>query len=168
MVSVPLPGSKKGETGLRKVTELGVFGITAFSSVWAYGWMWICLSFWTPNRVTLTEAIITFIQFPILVAVSYGQDTNWGCCSKRGGEQKHNERYDLMSVIKSSKDTEEADVIKNLKSTLPPPKRSYMVYRVNAMRAASGKKKVIHDEATEGDEMDKDVAGDTMGEVELQ
>jgi solute carrier family 8 (sodium/calcium exchanger) len=68
-----------GET--RKIADMKVFGITAFSSVFAYLWLLIILMAWTPNVVTLEEAIITFLFFPLLVILAFMADK--GVFSKR-------------------------------------------------------------------------------------
>jgi len=151
MVSVPVPGAPgadKDESGIRRVKELGVFAITAFSSVFAYMWLYFCLAIWTPDQVTLTEALITFAFFPVLVGVAYGQDTKWKCCGNKSTGP--NERIKLINAIHDNPDAKDSDIIHKL----PPPKRSYMVYRVNAMRHINGKKPVInetHANGTEGD-----------------
>jgi len=69
-----------GET--RKVDEMGVFACTATFSILAYVWMVFCLSIWTPNEVTLEEALITLGFFPLLVLLAYVLDRHWcPCCN---------------------------------------------------------------------------------------
>jgi len=72
----------KGET--RKIKELGVFTCTAFFSVFAYIWLLIVLQWNTENVVDMGEALLTLVQFPLLVLLAWGQDTGW-CKKKRGG-----------------------------------------------------------------------------------
>ena len=59
---------------LKKIDDLGVFAITALSSLWAYVWLYICLKIWTPDEITLWEAIITFSFFIVLLVASYAAD----------------------------------------------------------------------------------------------
>ena len=63
------------ETGVHKdykiVEQLGVFSITAFSSIFAYVWLWICL---LDMQVSPAEAWLTFAFFPILVICAYAAD----------------------------------------------------------------------------------------------
>jgi len=56
---------------VKKVLDLGVFGVTSTFSLVAYGWMlWVL---WD-GQVTMTEAIITFSMFFVLMATAYGAD----------------------------------------------------------------------------------------------
>lgn len=63
--------------GAKKVDQFGVFAITSFFSIWAYVWLLLVLTVITPNVVDTWEAVMTFLQFPILVLVCYCQDRNW-------------------------------------------------------------------------------------------
>mmetsp|Transcript_12498 Transcript_12498/g.41174 ORF Transcript_12498/g.41174 Transcript_12498/m.41174 type:complete len:864 (-) Transcript_12498:126-2717(-) len=67
MVSVPA-GEK------RCISELPVFLTTAFFSVVAYIWMYVVYIVWTPDIVSLEEAIITAVMFPLLVILAYAAD----------------------------------------------------------------------------------------------
>jgi len=68
-----------------------VFGITAFSSIFAYIWILIILKVSSPNVVDLWEAILTFLFFPILVVLAYAGDKGWldfiKCQKKSGGPE---------------------------------------------------------------------------------
>lgn len=57
--------------GVKKILDLGVFGITTFFSVFAYIWLYICL---LDQIVTPFEAIFTFALFWILLIVAYIAD----------------------------------------------------------------------------------------------
>jgi len=57
--------------GVKKINDMGVFGITAIFSVLAYVWMFICLM---DQKVTMAEAWITFILFFVLVGLSFAAD----------------------------------------------------------------------------------------------
>ena len=56
------------------IKQTTVFAITAFFSVFAYVWLIIILLAWTPNVVSLPEALITFLFFPALVYLAYMAD----------------------------------------------------------------------------------------------
>ena len=56
------------------IRVLGVFTTTAFYSTFAYLWLLIVLTIWTPDVVTVEEAVITFLLFPAVVAHSYHMD----------------------------------------------------------------------------------------------
>merc|ERR1711988_1895825 len=61
----------------REIEEFGVFVITAIASLFAYLWMVIVLAFVTKDRVDWYEALLTLVFFPILVWVSWAQDSGW-------------------------------------------------------------------------------------------
>ena len=63
------------ETGsIKKIDDMGVFAVTTIASIFAYVWLYICLIVWTPNIITLSEAIITFGFFFILIVAAYIAD----------------------------------------------------------------------------------------------
>ena len=66
---------EEGET--RKVEGVTVFLITATSSLFAYIWLGIVLMVWTPNIVTLEEALITFLFMPLLLVIVWCADNDW-------------------------------------------------------------------------------------------
>ncbi|PIA61349.1 hypothetical protein AQUCO_00300711v1 [Aquilegia coerulea] len=66
---------KAGE--LKKISDIGVWLVELFWSFWAYIWLYIILEVWTPNVVTLWEALITVLQFGLLLIHTYAQDKRW-------------------------------------------------------------------------------------------
>lgn len=60
---------------VRRIHQLQVFYVTAFFSVFAYLWMLVALTWWTPNEITLAEAFLTFSFFPVLVSIAFVVDT---------------------------------------------------------------------------------------------
>ena len=58
----------------KKIADLGVFFTTAIFSVFAYVWLLIILVVLTPDKVTVTEAWLTFIYFLILVVLAFAAD----------------------------------------------------------------------------------------------
>uniref|UniRef100_A0A5B6YGI3 Sodium/calcium exchanger membrane region domain-containing protein n=1 Tax=Davidia involucrata TaxID=16924 RepID=A0A5B6YGI3_DAVIN len=66
---------KAGE--LKKISDVGVWLVELFWSFWAYIWLYIILEVWTPNVVTLWEALITVLQFGLLLINAYAQDKRW-------------------------------------------------------------------------------------------
>jgi len=87
--AVCVVGIPKGDT--RRIDMIVVFGITAFSSIFAYIWILIILKVSSPNVVDLWEAILTFLFFPILVVLAYAGDKGWldfiKCQKKSGGPE---------------------------------------------------------------------------------
>jgi solute carrier family 8 (sodium/calcium exchanger) len=59
-----------------------VFYVTAFASVFAYVWLYIVVASWTPDIVTIEEALLTFAFFPFLLGVAYCADKGYGMFKK--------------------------------------------------------------------------------------
>ena len=59
---------------IKKIYDMGVFLTTSIFSVFAYIWMYLCLSVMTEGIVTLLEAWLTLIFFFILVVMAFGMD----------------------------------------------------------------------------------------------
>ena len=58
----------------KKIYDLGVYSCTATFSLFAYGWMYVCLEVMTPGIVDVTEAWLTFIFFFVLVGMAFAFD----------------------------------------------------------------------------------------------
>jgi len=84
-----IDGKKEdGSPDFRKIDELGVFTVTAIYSVLAYVWLFLCVM---DNSVTLVEAIITFLLFPVLVTHCYLADKKMIPAFLGGGTKKASE-----------------------------------------------------------------------------
>lgn len=70
--AVCILGIPKGE--IRRINDLNVFAVTCTFSIFAYIWLLIVLMAWTPNRVTIAEAVITFLLFPAVVILAWMAD----------------------------------------------------------------------------------------------
>eukprot|EP00261_Vitis_vinifera_P035381 XP_019076624.1 PREDICTED: magnesium/proton exchanger isoform X2 [Vitis vinifera] len=66
---------KAGE--LKKISDVGVWLVELFWSFWAYVWLYIILEVWTPNVITIWEALLTVLQFGLLLIHAYAQDKQW-------------------------------------------------------------------------------------------
>ncbi|GAA0186580.1 secondary carrier transporter [Lithospermum erythrorhizon] len=66
---------KAGE--LKKISDLGVWIVELFWSFWAYAWLYIILELWSPNVVTLSESLLTVLQYGLLLLHAYAQDKRW-------------------------------------------------------------------------------------------
>merc|ERR1719271_1482824 len=66
---------------IRLIEGTKVYTCTCSFSLFAYIWLYIVLGVLTPNKVTVIEATITFIFFPVLVFLAYAFDTEM--CFKR-------------------------------------------------------------------------------------
>ncbi|XP_061816388.2 sodium/calcium exchanger 1-like isoform X1 [Nerophis lumbriciformis] len=61
-----------GET--RKIKHLRVFFVTAAWSIFAYIWLYLILSVFSPGEVELWEAVLTFLFFPLCVVQAWVAD----------------------------------------------------------------------------------------------
>lgn len=75
ITGVSIMAIQKGQ--FRKIEDYGVFIITGIFSLLAYVWLLIILDYWTAGEITLVEALITLILFPVLIIVSWLQDRRW-------------------------------------------------------------------------------------------
>ena len=66
----------------RKIVMPYVYAITATASVFAYIWLIVILVFVTPDVITIAEALITLLCFPVLVLFAYYAD-KWADVSWR-------------------------------------------------------------------------------------
>eukprot|EP00930_Biecheleria_cincta_P074981 TRINITY_DN6217_c0_g2_i1.p1 TRINITY_DN6217_c0_g2~~TRINITY_DN6217_c0_g2_i1.p1 ORF type:complete len:796 (+),score=164.54 TRINITY_DN6217_c0_g2_i1:70-2457(+) len=58
----------------RQIKETGVYAITAVWSIFAYLWLFFIVAINGPDAVDVVEGTLTFLYFPILVAMSYYAD----------------------------------------------------------------------------------------------
>jgi len=58
----------------KHIDDLGVFVTTGVFSIFAYVWMYICLSVTSEGEVTITEACLTFGFFFILLGLAFCAD----------------------------------------------------------------------------------------------
>ena len=73
--AVCVVGIPTGE--IRRIDMIGVFGVTASFSIFAYVWLLLVLKVFSPNVIEIWEAVLTLIYFPILVLVAYAADKKW-------------------------------------------------------------------------------------------
>ena len=57
--------------GVKKIYDMGVFAVTATSSIFAYIWIWIIL---LDQSISTLEAWLTFIFFFILIGLAFAMD----------------------------------------------------------------------------------------------
>lgn len=116
---------------IRKVLRWQVFACTAFFSVFAYLWLYIMIQAWTPNLVSPTEALISFLLFPLLLALSYSIDKGMLC----PGQKSANEGPASQEV---------ENMMREISKTCPKGKEVTMeqvanlVDRQNALRQTTG------------------------------
>lgn len=88
--------------GVKKIYDMGVFSITATSSLFAYVWLFICVK---DNLVTPVEAWLTFVFFFILIGLSFGADKYKASKEKKDDElvgdgMEHYVEFKAHEIIK--------------------------------------------------------------------
>jgi high-affinity Fe2+/Pb2+ permease len=59
------------DKGIKKINDMGVFSVTAVTSIFAYIWMFICL---IDQNIKIFEAWITFLFFFVFIGAAYAAD----------------------------------------------------------------------------------------------
>lgn len=95
-VSVYAVGGEAGE--VKKIDDMGVFITTGTFSIFAYIWLYVCLSIVTPGEVTTDEANWTFGFFFILLALAFGADKY-----NQKKKKKEEEKNSMKENMKKSK-----------------------------------------------------------------
>jgi len=152
---------------VRTVTQIKVFMCTSVWSLFAYIWLLIVLDMWTPDEVTMIEAILTFVFFPTLLVSSYyidkyetrmsseaahqADDSTGGWIGGKDAKEtqalrvmnSHGEvltnRNEISAVLQSAGGNSQ-DAAKALMKLIPPPPISRMQARINAAKAMTGKR----------------------------
>jgi len=164
--AIPKPNPNVGESGFRRIKNLGVFNVTAFFSVFAYIWILIIVQGFSPNVVSLPEALVTLFFFPSLVVLAYLIDSGkLDRLLKRNKEQEEyltgiNQGpemirfpsvYEINDLLKEEKKKGNVyfgkDPVKLAEmatyKSFQEKKVSRALYRVNANRMLTGGKSVI-------------------------
>ncbi|RUS70487.1 hypothetical protein EGW08_021750 [Elysia chlorotica] len=121
---------------IRRIASVKVFGVTAFTCVFAYVWMAIVLLVISPNRVEVWEAVLTFIFFPLLIVVAYLADKDF-CLKKK-------DSYDTEFELGRERGLPPEEAAKILYRHMSEEKsHNRGWYRINAIRGLTGGKKLI-------------------------
>ncbi|CAI5484974.1 unnamed protein product [Closterium sp. Yama58-4] len=62
---------------IKRIQAVGVFLLELAASTWAYIWILLVLKVISPGRVTILEACITLLFFPLFILLAYAQDQHW-------------------------------------------------------------------------------------------
>lgn len=74
----------------RFLADLDVFAVTATASVFAYLWLYIVLAVWSPDYVSIAEAFLTFLFFPLLLGLAFMADKGvFRSCKSGGNGEEH-------------------------------------------------------------------------------
>ncbi|XP_047967281.1 magnesium/proton exchanger-like [Salvia hispanica] len=106
---------KAGE--LKKISDIGVWLVELFWSFWAYIWLYITLEVWTPNVITLWEALLTVLQYGLLLLHAYVQDKRWPYLSLPIPRSKRPEEWVPMEMPPGRKGNSDYDEYQKLPDT---------------------------------------------------
>lgn len=85
---------------VKKIDDLGVFAITACSSLFAYIWMYLVLNVFSPNRVDLWEALVTLLFMVFLLSFAFIADKiNYFIKKKKKQDAGNNEPDDIQKLF---------------------------------------------------------------------
>lgn len=85
--------------GIKKINDMGVFGITAVASVFAYVWLFLVLAVISKGVVELWEALLTLGFFFILITLAFLADIK---NAKKQAKKEHNvPPYTVTDIIKT-------------------------------------------------------------------
>lgn len=150
----------------RKIEEFGVFGITAVSSLFAYLWMVIVLTWISEDEIAIWEALVTLFMFPLLVYVSWAQDCGWwgmfgaapvepetaGVVKSITGADGKTRRISASAAVDAATaaadgDGETVDPAATAKTAVEveakKKKKSRLEYRIQATRKMTGGKRIM-------------------------
>ena len=146
---------------VKKIEEMGVFVVTATSSIFAYVWMVIVLS---DENIAMWEAVLTFLMFPALLCFAFAADRKL-CCTKvaveeedenakllemvfttaDGGELTAN-KDEIMKLIKEKQAKEgksPQQIAKEILATAEQDTKSRAQYRINATKSMTGQRRAV-------------------------
>lgn len=72
----------------KKINDTGVFATTALFSIFAYLWLFICLTVNSKGIVTTTEAWLTILFFIVLVLLAFIADRTFAAHQKKNQSEK--------------------------------------------------------------------------------
>jgi len=133
----------------RRLSQFGVFLITAFASVFAYIWMLICIIGISYEVVDVFEAFLTFLFFPILVGVAYAQDVD--LFSIKEDEVQERVRVEIGFKEQVQQHVDQIGDLENVdKKKIAQQvggkilqKKSPLWWRINGARMLAGKKPMV-------------------------
>eukprot|EP00004_Rigifila_ramosa_P007846 TRINITY_DN19032_c0_g1_i1.p1 TRINITY_DN19032_c0_g1~~TRINITY_DN19032_c0_g1_i1.p1 ORF type:complete len:868 (-),score=171.54 TRINITY_DN19032_c0_g1_i1:24-2354(-) len=174
VTAICILGLQAGET--KRIKHFGVFVVTTISSFWAHLWLVIVFSITSPNEIEVWEAFVTFLFFPILIAIAYAQDRSWWRAEAQADSTEKPKIVDQFMTAGSSRGTQRSGPNKLLqfikKNTNLANKKgkmleeaistaltesivgqpSWMRYRVNGVRFLSGGHRVVPTQASSSKE----------------
>lgn len=87
----------------KKILDTGVFFVTSVFSIFAYVWLFMCLSVMSPDEVDSTEGWLTLSFFFILVALAFGADRAFAAHLEKKKSAEDIEKSKLEEAFKIKK-----------------------------------------------------------------
>jgi solute carrier family 8 (sodium/calcium exchanger) len=153
----------EGET--KKIEQMGVFAVTATSSILAYVWMVVVLY---DENISIAEALITFLMFPGLLGVAYAADKGLCQCGAAKGTkvlpeednarllemafENHDGTFlankdSIASMLKEEMAKKGKSAEEVAQDLLEKTEKNQTVsanhYRINAMKSLSGQRRAL-------------------------
>lgn len=119
----------------RTIKSVEAFLVTAVFSIFAYVWMVFILSATTPDIVTIPEAIITLLMFPVLISTAYAADVGmFNCRQVEEDEEDDNFKYIQSKVMEAGYDltSDETKMLAKMKTAELGGGKSWAAARVDA------------------------------------
>ena len=163
MCMVALPD---GET--RKIENLQVYFLTASHSMLVYIWLFIILAVWTPNVVTIAEAVITLMMMPWLIVLVWLADNHWfgffegkagadGKVADDGGVP-HDEEAGMGRAASADSRSESGFSRRRSSILMKQNNERYFDARKNALRHFMGSKKAKEVESDDREKLEEQQA----------
>lgn len=154
---------------VRKINDTNVYAITAFSSIFAYFWLFAIVSVISEDIIDIWEGILTLLFFPLLVLFAFMADKGYFSRKSDGGDAEDEAVSPKSKVLKhlsiNSKLGTASDIEKQLSQEggiqlsdeeigklfgAPSSKRSKATYRVAATRQIVAGRRIHLDESCVG------------------
>ncbi|KAM1475396.1 hypothetical protein ACFX2I_031300 [Malus domestica] len=132
---------KAGE--LKKIADIGVWLVELFWSFWAYIWLYIILEVWTPNVITLWEALLTVLQYAFLLIHAYAQDKRWPYVSLPFPRSERPEDWVPAEVVTGKHDTDPCNEYSNILEVGEDKNRNVDIFSIHSESGLGPKYKKV-------------------------
>lgn len=139
----------------RTIKDIGVFSVTASFSIFAYLWLYLIVSWISEDVIDISEGIITFLLFPVLVTIAYMADKGYFSLRSADGSQDNMMRRTITNLTKDELAAMEMSVIQKTKVQLSDEQLAKLIeldhlaerktraaYRVGATRKMVGGRRI--------------------------
>eukprot|EP00931_Biecheleriopsis_adriatica_P086006 TRINITY_DN60746_c0_g1_i1.p1 TRINITY_DN60746_c0_g1~~TRINITY_DN60746_c0_g1_i1.p1 ORF type:complete len:826 (+),score=124.68 TRINITY_DN60746_c0_g1_i1:83-2560(+) len=124
---------------IRKIKDTNVYMVTAFFSIFAYFWLYLVVSVISEDIIDISEGIITFLFFPMLVVLAFCADKGYFSFKTAEPTEEAKETYPIELGTDSKEfSMKDSDVAPRREGR----KLSKATYRVAATRTIFGGRRV--------------------------